>query len=82
MPTQEEMLESAKDVLRPNGTLYSLQEMTKELNDLVKKINDSIELAREAKNKLAEVINSGHIQSTLSLLRDDIAFRRNMDLLR
>lgn len=36
----------------------------------------------EARDALAKVINDGHLKSTLTLLRQDIALRRTLDLVK
>lgn len=50
------------------------------LRELSNKVNSSISLAFDAREKMGALVNSSHLRSLLTLAREDTLFRRAMEI--
>ena len=60
--------------------MVDTEELNQALYELRAKVQDSISLAIEAREKVGALIRSSHLVSTLTLLEQDIGLRRVLDL--
>lgn len=55
------------------------EELNESLRLLRSKIDESISIALEARDKLGGLINHSHLKSTISMLQNDIVLRKMME---